>query len=61
MDPEKSQPHENSRVNVTGAQLFHRLNDMDLFAGLDNPNPDEEESIKPVTIGSRTSGYDELD
>ena len=37
MDPEKAQPHENSRVNVTGAQLFHRLNDKGQLTGLDEP------------------------
>ena len=61
MDLKKAQPHENSQVNVTGTQLFHRLNDKDRLAGLENPNPEEGESINPVTIGSRTSGYDELD
>ena len=61
MDPKKAQPHECSRVNVTGIQLFHRLNDKDRLAGLENPNPDEGESINPVTIGSRTLSYDELD
>ena len=61
MDSKKAQPQECSRVNVTGTQLFHRLNNKDLYAGLENPNPDEGESINPVTIGSRTFSYDELD
>ena len=61
MDSKKAQPHECSRVNVTGTQLFQWFNDKDRFAGLENPNPDEGQSRNPATIGSRTFSYDELD
>ena len=60
-DSKKAQPHECVRENVTGVQLFHRFNQTNRFAGLENPNPYEGQSRNPATIGSRTFSYDELD